>query len=200
MPRLHAEERRQQLINVATRLFAESGYDATTTAAIAGAAGVTEPVLYRHFPSKQALFLTVVRTASKQALEHFRQLAKDTPEAQQSLRQFVTQLPSDLNRQADAQHVLHGAIATSRDRRVLVATRTHYRQLQRLFTHVIRKAKKAGPAKAERSAAILSWHLVLLSLGYAILTMNIDPLDERLVDHVFQSVLMPPGRSDRSRA
>jgi AcrR family transcriptional regulator len=194
MPRLHAAERRQQLINVATRLFAESGYDATTTAAIASAAGVTEPVLYRHFPSKQALFLTVVRTVSKQALEHFRHLTNGNLETQ-SLRQFVTQLPAQLNRQADAQHVLHGAIATSRDRRVLLTARAHYRQLQRLFTHAIRKTKKAGAARAERSAAILSWHLVLLSLGYAILSMNVDPLDERLVDQVFQSALMPPGRS-----
>jgi AcrR family transcriptional regulator len=200
MPRLRADERRQQLITVATRLFAESGYDATTTAAIASAAGVTEPVLYRHFPSKQALFLTIVRTVSRQTLEHFGRLVKDSPDAQQSLRQFTTQLPAQLNLLADAQHVLHGAVATSRDRRVLLAARTHYRQLQRLFTQVVRKAKRTGLIRGERSATILSWHLVLLSLGYAILAMNIDPLDERLVDQVFQSAVSPTGRSDRSRA
>src|SRR5687768_7683292 len=53
MPRLKAAQRREQLISVATRLFAERGYEATTTAAIAEAAGVTEPILYRHFHNKQ---------------------------------------------------------------------------------------------------------------------------------------------------
>ena len=45
MPRLKAPQRREQLIEVATKLFARNGYEATTTAAIALAAGVTEPIL-----------------------------------------------------------------------------------------------------------------------------------------------------------
>jgi AcrR family transcriptional regulator len=200
MPRLRADERRLQLITVATRLFAESGYDATTTAAIASAAGVTEPVLYRHFPSKQALFLDVVRTVSRQTLEHFQKLAKESFDSQQSLRQFTTQLPYNLNRLADAQHVLHGAVAISRDRRVLLAARAHFRQMQRLIVHIVSKAKKTGMIRGKRSASVLSWHLVLLSLGYTMLAMNIDPLDENLVDQVFQSAISSTARSDRSRA
>ena len=42
-------------MDVATKLFARNGYEATTTAAIAEAAGVTEPILYRHFEGKQDL-------------------------------------------------------------------------------------------------------------------------------------------------
>ena len=61
MPRLKAPQRREQLIEVATKLFARNGYEATTTAAIALAAGVTEPILYRHFKSKQELFVAIVR-------------------------------------------------------------------------------------------------------------------------------------------
>ena len=62
--RLKAPQRREQLIEVATKLFAKSGYDATTTADIAKAAGVTEPILYRHFESKQELFIAIVRDVS----------------------------------------------------------------------------------------------------------------------------------------
>ena len=53
---MKAPERRAQVLRVATRLFARFGYARTTTASLARAAGVTEPVLYRHFPSKRALF------------------------------------------------------------------------------------------------------------------------------------------------
>ena len=43
-------------IDVATKQFAKHGFDAATTASIAKAAGVTEPILYRHFDSKRALY------------------------------------------------------------------------------------------------------------------------------------------------
>src|SRR5829696_925611 len=71
MPRLKAPQRREQLIEVATKLFARNGYEATTTAAIALAAGVTEPILYRHFKSKQELFVAIVRTVSQQTMNHW---------------------------------------------------------------------------------------------------------------------------------
>lgn len=54
--RLPAEQRRLQLIEVATTLFAERGFDATSMDDVAEAAGVTKPVLYQHFPSKRALY------------------------------------------------------------------------------------------------------------------------------------------------
>ena len=53
--RLPAAERRATIARAAERLFAERGYAATRIEDIAGAAGVTKPVLYRHFESKQAL-------------------------------------------------------------------------------------------------------------------------------------------------
>jgi AcrR family transcriptional regulator len=47
---------RTQLVDVATRLFAERGYDGTAIEAVLEAAGVSRGSLYHHFPSKQALF------------------------------------------------------------------------------------------------------------------------------------------------
>src|SRR5881296_2838113 len=74
MRRLKAPQRREQLIEVATKLFAKWGYEATTTAAIAEAAGVTEPILYRHFDSKQELFVAIVRSVSEQTLRHWAEI------------------------------------------------------------------------------------------------------------------------------
>src|SRR5437763_11349804 len=77
MPRLKAAQRREQLIEVATKLFARSGYDATTTAAIAIAAGVTEPILYRHFKSKQELFVAIVRDVSANTMRGWAALSAE---------------------------------------------------------------------------------------------------------------------------
>jgi AcrR family transcriptional regulator len=51
------DETRQRLLDAGVALFAEHGYDATTTAEIAAAAGVTERTFFRHFPSKSDLIL-----------------------------------------------------------------------------------------------------------------------------------------------
>ena len=59
--RLPAAERRDQLLAVALEVFASQGFHATSMNEIAGAAGVTKPVLYQHFPSKRDLYLELLR-------------------------------------------------------------------------------------------------------------------------------------------
>ena len=51
---------RAHLIGVATRLFAERGYDATSIEAVLAESGVSRGSLYHHFPGKDALFLAVL--------------------------------------------------------------------------------------------------------------------------------------------
>lgn len=52
-----AERTRAELLRAALELFDESGYDATTAAAIAERAGVSEMTFFRHFPSKDAVLI-----------------------------------------------------------------------------------------------------------------------------------------------
>ena len=58
--RLPIEERRVLIVEAAGRLFGERGYEATRLNDVAAAAGVTKPILYRHFDSKQALYLALL--------------------------------------------------------------------------------------------------------------------------------------------
>ncbi len=59
-PRLPAARRRQQLLDVALRVFAERGFHPTSMNDLAEAAGVTKPVLYQHFGSKRELYLELL--------------------------------------------------------------------------------------------------------------------------------------------
>jgi AcrR family transcriptional regulator len=59
--RLPVAERRELITEAAGRLFGELGYDGTRLDDIAAAAGVTKPVLYRHFDSKRDLYLALLR-------------------------------------------------------------------------------------------------------------------------------------------
>lgn len=59
-PRLSMIERRQQLIDAALRVFAEHGFRGSTTRQIAAAAGVTEAVIFQHFPDKDSLYAAIL--------------------------------------------------------------------------------------------------------------------------------------------
>lgn len=57
--------RERQILVVAQRLFASNGYEATGIVDIARAAGVTRPVVYKHFESKEAIYLAILREARR---------------------------------------------------------------------------------------------------------------------------------------
>ncbi len=57
--RRSAEERREQVISAAITEFADQGYRAASTAAIARRAGISQPYIYALFPNKQELFIAV---------------------------------------------------------------------------------------------------------------------------------------------
>jgi AcrR family transcriptional regulator len=59
-PKLPARERRARIEEAAARLFAERGYDTTTVEEIVEAAGVSKPMLYRHFESKRELHMRLM--------------------------------------------------------------------------------------------------------------------------------------------
>ena len=59
--RLPADERRATILAAAGPLFARDGYAATRIDDIAAAAGVTKPIIYRHFASKKALYAALLR-------------------------------------------------------------------------------------------------------------------------------------------
>jgi AcrR family transcriptional regulator len=58
--RMTGKERREQLLDIARRLFAERGLDGTSIEEIAARADVSKPVVYEHFGGKEGLYAVVV--------------------------------------------------------------------------------------------------------------------------------------------
>lgn len=58
--RMAACDRRQQIIEVAVRLFSKKGFQGTTTKEIAQAAGVNEAIIFRHFVTKSELYAAII--------------------------------------------------------------------------------------------------------------------------------------------
>ena len=79
-PRLDSEERRNAIAEAAMPLFARKGFARTTTKEIAEAAKVSEALLFKHFPSKAALYEEILRRGCRAdpALERLTSLEPST--------------------------------------------------------------------------------------------------------------------------
>jgi AcrR family transcriptional regulator len=66
---MSSAQRREQLIAVSRRIFAERGFDATSVEEVAARAKVSKPVVYEHFGGKEGLYAVVVDREVRSLLE-----------------------------------------------------------------------------------------------------------------------------------
>src|SRR5579863_10133701 len=100
--RLDNDERRRAIVTAAVPLFARDGFAGTTTRELAAAAGVSEALLFRHFPSKQSLYREILALGCEgdPALEKLATLPASTETAIRIVRFMVRRfvLGSDCER------------------------------------------------------------------------------------------------------
>jgi AcrR family transcriptional regulator len=77
---------RAHLVDVATRLFAERGYDGTSIEAVLAEAGVSRGSLYHHFRGKDALFWAVLEGIAARVGEQLADVERDAPDPVAALR------------------------------------------------------------------------------------------------------------------
>jgi AcrR family transcriptional regulator len=77
--RKSAEERREEIVNVAMEHFGAGGYHGTSTEAIARDAGISQPYLFRLFRTKRELFLACDDRACEKIVATFRRAAEAAP-------------------------------------------------------------------------------------------------------------------------
>ena len=110
-PRMSGTDRRNQLLEAALEVFARKGFDGATTKEVAAAAGVTEAIIFRHFPSKQALYTAV--------LDHHVQSA-EAQEWLAEIRRWMEQDNDEEVLRSIARAILHSYRTDTRYERVLL--------------------------------------------------------------------------------
>jgi len=68
---MSGKERREQLLDVGRSLFAEKGFEATSTEEIAARAGVSKPIVYEHFGGKEGVYAVVIDREMQRLLDIF---------------------------------------------------------------------------------------------------------------------------------
>ncbi len=89
--RMAAEDRRQQIIEVAVQLFSQKGFRGTTTKEIAQAAGVNEAIIFRHFATKHELYTAIMdRKACSPEVQAMQQTLKEAMDSKDDRHVFAS--------------------------------------------------------------------------------------------------------------
>ncbi len=154
-PRLSAPDRRQVVLDTACRVFFKKSYRGATTAEIAREAGITEPILYRHFGSKRDLYLACLDEAWRQ----FREFAEEALESH----------PKDcLGAIADAYIAkraklrvvdlwIQALTEASEDPVIAKALRQQIREVHDFFADAIRRGQADGAVNPDRDPVAEAW-------------------------------------------
>jgi AcrR family transcriptional regulator len=174
MSRLPASKRREQLLDCAADLFSKYGYARATTAQLAKAAGVTEPIIYRHFDSKRDLFVALIERTGRETITQWEQHLAGAEDPADRLRRLVGDNPMVSERGRSAYRVILQAISEVEDPVIHDALRNHIKALHAFLIEELEAAQSSHKVTHKFSAEIMAWLLIHLGLGYGVLNaMNI---------------------------
>jgi AcrR family transcriptional regulator len=157
-PRMAAADRRNHLVETAICLFTEGSYHGTTTAEIARAAGVSEPILYRHFASKRDLYLAALEhvwAKTREAWERKLDEASDACAAVEAIGKERLTVRSPKLQLAELWVQALGE--ASEDPALKRHLRRHMREVHDFVADLIRRGQEQGAIAKARDADSEAW-------------------------------------------
>jgi len=167
--RLPAEERRAALLACACGVFSGGSYRGSTTAEIAREAGVTEPVLYRHFDSKRDLYLACIDETWRRIRALWDEVVAAEPDPAAWMSAMgQAYLAATEQKMAIGNLWLQALSEASEDEAIRQHMRTHLREVHDYVSDVIRRSQAAGGVLPDRDADAEAW--IFVSLGLLLVT------------------------------
>ena len=195
--RMRRDDRKRQLLEEAKQLFVRHGYQSTTTEKIARAAGVSEPVLYRHFPSKKVLFLEVLQEIREATLERWRTSNGAAAEPLARLHAIMNLYLGSTREHALEYRIMHRTLVETDDEEIQAFLRSFYLDNEMLLADVIRDGQARGVFREGLDPRVGAWGLIHAALGYTLTQPLGIPVYEdadylpRAIESLVQSLVEP---------
>ena len=156
--RMPAAERRRVIVEAAIRVFTTGSYRGTTTAEIARAAGVSEPILYRHFASKRELYLAALDHVWSQAKAKWEQAITESPDIGAAMVAMTQGHVSVHECKFQLAELWVQALSeAAEDPELRKHLRRHMREVHDFAADVIRRGQAEGTLNSDRDADAEAW-------------------------------------------
>jgi TetR/AcrR family transcriptional regulator len=166
--RMRKADRKRHLLGHAKQLFLTQGYQNTTTEKIAAAAGVSEPVLYRHFQSKKALFLEVLQEIRQATLERWQADAANQADPLARLHAVVDMYLGSTRVHAVEYQIMHRALLECADPEIATCLRAYYLESEQALAKIIGDGQLAGVFRRNLDPRVGAWELIRTALGFTL--------------------------------
>jgi AcrR family transcriptional regulator len=156
--RLPAEERRAAVLEEACEVFTRMSYRGATTAEIARAAGISEPILYRHFGSKRDLYLACL----DETWQRFRRNAEEAiaEDPSSCLGRIADRYMASKERIRLVDLWIQALTVAPEDAVIAKALRKQIREVHDFFADVIRQGQATGHVQPDRDPVAEAWIFV----------------------------------------
>lgn len=166
--RMRRVDRKRQLLTHAKQLFVTLGYHETTTDKIARAAGVSEPVLYRHFDSKKCLFLEVLQEIRQATLLRWHAETASVTDPLAKLHAIADMYLGTTREHALEFRIMHRTLIETNDEEIAAFLRAFYLDSETLLAKVISDGQQAGVFRRNLDPRVGAWELIRTALGYTL--------------------------------
>jgi AcrR family transcriptional regulator len=166
--RMRKADRKRQLLEHAKELFVTLGYQNTTTEKIAQSAGVTEPVLYRHFESKKALFLEVLQEIRAATVNRWRAETAHLSDPLAKLHAIADMYLGSTREQAREFRIMHRTLIDCDDDEIAALLRSFYLDSEELLSQVIQDGQQTGVFRRDLDPRVGAWELIRAALGHTL--------------------------------
>jgi AcrR family transcriptional regulator len=166
--RMRKADRKRQLVAHAKQLFVTKGYQDTTTEKIAAAAGVSEPVLYRHFKSKKELYLEVLKEIREATLTRWNTHIAGQTDPLARLHAIADMYLGSTREHALEFRILHRTLFDTDDEEIAAFLRTFYLDSETLLAQIISEGQQAGVFRRNLDPRVGAWELIRTALGYTL--------------------------------
>ncbi|MCI0363663.1 MAG: TetR/AcrR family transcriptional regulator [Phycisphaerales bacterium] len=167
MVRMRSADRRRQLLEVAADLFARLGYRGTTTAELAKSAGITEPILYRHFDNKLDLFVTLVDEVGREVIAGWQDALEGVKDPLKRLEIMLANNPATHEKGRGVYRVIFQAMTeVEGDADIARTLRKHLTRLHQFIKDELAELQRSGAVRKDESANDLAWLLINVAVGY----------------------------------
>jgi AcrR family transcriptional regulator len=170
--RLPADQRRQSILDAALTVLSAEGYAGTTTARVAQQAGISEPILYRHFSSKRDLLRALLDEIVTRMLAAFQELIKGETDPVKALRLICHAYPELSERYQREFRIVNQTLVQTDDPKTRGMLADHYQAYHAFLEKLIAQGQQSGVFRRDVPASVGAWHIIQAALGY-LMTQNI---------------------------
>lgn len=157
--RMSRDQRRNQLLDVAAELFADSSFSGVTTSMLARKAGVTEPVIYQHFSGKDELYHEVLREGCRRTIEEWEKIAAERKSPLNAVI-GIARAQFHLSELWVYYKIHVRAISESGDKDVAKILTENYEQYHQFLSDLLKQAQEATEIAKTVRVSDIAWFLL----------------------------------------